>query len=202
MIDKVRKAMEALEARNIKPSVRKVREELGNKGGFTEIGEAIREIKAEREALNAVRNDLPRALQDKAGILAIDLWRACQEISNREIEDIRKGCELRVAAAENQAEEALRDIDDAEARIRDLEQKHAELEKVERIATERAEVAQTRVGSLEAEIRAMQEHAKQRERELEHAYEGVNRIVEALGAKHKAKPAKSSGNAKQPEVTG
>lgn len=199
MLDKVRKAMEALEARNIKPSVRKVRDEMGG-GGHTEIGEAMRVIMAEREALNAVRNELPRLLQDKAGLLALELWTAAQEISRREIEDVRRGCDMRVAAAVNQAEEALRDIDDAEGQIRDLEQKLAIVEKIERAATDRAESAEARVGSLEAEVRAMQEHAKQRERELERAYQGVNRMAEALGAKHKTKPAKSNGNAKQPEA--
>lgn len=207
MLEKVRKAMEALEARNVTPSVRKVRDEMGG-GGFTEIGEAMREIKAERDALHAVRTDLPRALQDRAGLLALDLWKAAQEIATREIEDVRQACGSRIAAAESQAEESLHEVDGAEARIRDLVQKLAALEKAERAASLRAETAEAAVGSLAAEVRVMQEHNKQRERELERAYQGVNRMVEALGAKHKAKDKTKAarpngdGHGKRSDVTG
>lgn len=185
-LDKVRNAMEALEARNVAPSVRKVRDEMGG-GGFTEIGEAIREIKAEREALRAVRTDLPRALQDKAGILALDLWTAAQEIANREIADVRQACDARVAAAASQTEEALQEIDQAELCVHQLVHKLATLETAERAASLRAETAEARVGSLEAEVRVMQELNKQRERELDRAYQGVNRMAEVLGSKHKVK---------------
>ena len=41
MLEKVRKAMEDLEARGINPSVRNVRRETGG-GSYTDIGEAIR----------------------------------------------------------------------------------------------------------------------------------------------------------------
>lgn len=186
MLEKVRNAMEALEERNIAPSVRKVRDEMGG-GGFTEIGEAMREIKAEREALRAVKTDLPRALKDKAGILALDLWTAAQEIANREVADVRQACDMRVAAAASQADEALEEIDQAEHRIHELVRKVATLEAAERAASLRAETAEARVGSLEAEVRVMQEFNKQRERELDRAYQGVNRMAELLGTKHKAK---------------
>lgn len=207
MLEKVRNAMEALEARNIRPSVRKVRDEMGG-GGYTEIGEAMREIKAERETLRAVRTDLPRALQDKVGILALDLWTAAQEIANREVADVRQTCDVRVAAATSQAEEALQEIDQAEHRIRELVHRVATLETAERAASLRAETAEARVGSLEAEVRVMHELNKQRERELDRAYQGVNRMVEALGTKHKskakAKAAKSDGggHAEPADVTG
>nr|WP_225183934.1 DNA-binding protein [Bradyrhizobium sp. NBAIM03] len=205
MLEKVRKAMEALEARNITPSVRKVRDEMGG-GGYTEIGEAMREVKAEREALRAVRTDLPRVLQDKVGILALDLWTAAQEIANREVADVRQACDVRVAAATSQAEEALQEIDQAEHRIRELVQRVATLETAERAASVRAETAEARAGSLEAEVRVMQEVNKQRERELDRAYQGVNRMAEVLGTKHKSKAKTATpngdGNAKSVDVTG
>lgn len=202
MLENVRKAMEGLEAEGKKPSMRAVRERVGV-GSFTDIGEAMRRIKEDRDRLNTVRTELPQVLQDKAGLLTLDLWTAAQEMANRAIEDVRRGCEMRVTTAENQASESLREIDEADARIRDLTQRLAGLEKSERSASERAEAAEARVGALEAEIRVMHDHAKHRERELELAHRSVDRMVGALGAKHKAKSAgKAATDAKDSAPTG
>lgn len=205
MLEKVRKAMEDLEARGINPSVRAVRAEIGG-GSYTDIGEAIRKIKEERDLLNTVRTELPQSLQDKASILIHESWVMAQELANRAIEDVRHGCEVRVTAAQLQAHESLRDIDNAEARIEELIEQleernaaYAELEDSERAASKRAEEAEGRVGALEAEIRVLHDHANRRERELELAYRSVERMTAAFGGAPKAEPSATVKAAKAQE---
>ncbi len=205
MREKVRKAMKDLADRGEKISVRTVREEIGG-GSHTDIGKAMREIKEEEDLLNTVRTELPQALQDKASILSLDFWVMAQELANRAIEDVRHGCEVRVAAAENQANESLREIDDAEARIHGLVEKlkekdvaHASLKDSEQAASKRADEAEARVGSLEAEIRVLHDHADRRERELALAYRSVECMTAAFGAAPKAEPGATVKAAKAPE---
>jgi hypothetical protein len=194
MIEEVRKAIEGMEARGINPSVRAVRTAIGG-GSHTDVGEAIRKVNEKRDLLNTVRNELPQALQEKASILSLDFWLAAQELANRVVEDVRRGCEMRVANAESQANESLREIDDAEARIRELVEKlkekdtaYAGLENSKQATTERAEGAEARVATLEAEIRARDDYATRRDRELELAYSSINRMAAAMGGATKAKP--------------
>jgi hypothetical protein len=195
MIEEVQKAIEDMEARGINPSVRAVRTAIGG-GSHTDVGEAIRKVNKKRDLLNTVRNELPQALQEKASILSLDFWLAAQELANRVVEDVRRGCEMRVANAEGQANESLREIDDAEARIRELVEKlkekdtaYAGLENSKQTATQRAEEAEARVGKLEAEIRARDDYATRRDRELELAYSSINRMAAAMGGTNKAQPA-------------
>lgn len=208
-IDKVRQAMEDLEARGINASVRRVRDEIGG-GSPGDVAEAIRKVKEERAALNSVRTDLPEVLQSKLSILALDFWKASQEVANRAIEDARQGCAVRTAAAEAQASEAFCELDDAERRIADisakLDEEHrrrADCETSARAASDRATAAEARVAAAEAEIRAMRDTANRRERELEKAYAGLQSMTAvwagAQKAKTAAKPAgngKTAGNAK------
>jgi hypothetical protein len=194
MLEKVRKAIKDLEARGIDPSVRAVRKEIGG-GSYTDVGEAVRKVKAERDLLNTIRTELPQSLQDKASILSLDFWMTAQEVANRAVEDVRHACEIRIANAENQADEAMREIDDAEGRIRELVEKLKEkdaayvvLENSKQAATERAEAAEARVGTLEAEVRACDDHANRRDRELELAFSSIDRMAAAMGGATKAKP--------------
>jgi chromosome segregation ATPase len=195
MLDKVREEMEALEAKGIAPSVRAVRKHIGG-GSFTDVGEAIRKVQGERDLLNSVRTDLPQALKDKATILSLDFWLASQELANRAIEDVRQGCEARVAAAESQARETLSEVDDAERKIDDLSKKLAEasrartdLEKSQKEIAGRADKAEARVAAIEAEMKVMRDHAKSREKEMEKAYAGLERMTAALAGTRKEKSA-------------
>lgn len=202
-IDKVRAAMESLEARGINPSVRRVRDEIGG-GSMTDVAEAVRIVKEERAALNSVRTELPEALQGKLSVLAIDFWKASQEAANRAIDDVRQGCAVRVAAAEAHASEALIELDDAERRIAEVSDKlreesrhRADLEKDTKAALDRAAAAEASVLAMEAEIRVMRETADRRERELERAYAGLQSMTAVLAGTQKLKAAaKSTSNGK------
>jgi hypothetical protein len=222
MFEKVKQAIEEMEADNKEVSVRKVRDAIGG-GSLTDVGKAVREVYAERDLLKTVRNELPQALQDKASIISMDFWIAAQELSNRMVEDVRRGCEVRVVYAEDQANKSLLEIDNAEARIRGLVEQLKEkdtsynvLTDLKQAATERAERAEARVGTLEAEVRVRDDHAHRRDRELDLAYGSINRMAavmevprktEASGAAkptngrpatEAAKPASLSGTAEKP----
>jgi len=215
MLEKVRKAITDLEARGIKPTVRAVRLEIDG-GSYTDVGEAIRQVKKERDLLNSVRTEMPKDLQDKLSVMSLEFWMSAQEMANRAIEDVREGCELRVAAAEVQADESLREIDDAESRIDDLARKLEEknrdcaiLQESEKAALDRAMAADVRVAALEAEIRVMRDHTSRRERDLEKAYSGIERMTAALAGTQKTKSAprptgngKSAGNTKPADLGG
>jgi chromosome segregation ATPase len=215
MIEKVRKAMTDLEARGINPTVRAVRLEIDG-GSYTDVGEAIRQVKKERDRLNSVRTEMPKDLQDKLNLLSLDFWTSAQEMANRAIEDVRQGCEVRVEAAETQAHETLREIDDAESRIDDLarklEEKHRDcaiLQESEKAALDQATAAEVRVAAMEAEIRVMRDHTSRRERDLEKAYSGIERMTAALAGTQKTKSAprptgngKSAGNTKPADLGG
>jgi hypothetical protein len=209
MLEKVRKAMTDLEARGIKPTVRAVRLEIDG-GSYTDVGEAIRQVKKERDLLSSVRTEMPKNLQDKLSLMSLDFWASAQEMANRAIEDVRQGCEVRVEVAEAQAHETLREIDDAERRIDDLarklEEKHRDcaiLQESEKAALDRATAAEVRVAAMEAEIRVMRDHTSRRERDLEKAYSGIERMSAALAGTQNTKSAprptgngKSAGNTK------
>lgn len=202
-IDKVRAAMESLEARGINPSVRLVRDEIGG-GSMSDVAEAVRIVKEERAALNSVRTELPEALQGKLSVLALDFWKASQEAANRAIDDVRQGCAVRVAAAEAHASEALTELDDAERRIAEVSDKlreesrhRADLEEDAKAALDRAAAAEASVLAMEAEIRVMRETADRRERELERAYAGLQSMTAVWAGTQKPKAAaKSTGNGK------
>jgi chromosome segregation ATPase len=196
MSDRVREIMEDMEARGIDPSVRKVRDALGG-GSFTDVGEAIRTVKAARERVRAAQSDLPQCLKDKLSILALDLWLAAQERADRVIDDVRKGCEARVGAADVQAADTLREVDEAERRIEELsralerkQEECADLEKSAATAAQRATTAEARAAALEAEIRAMSSHAKSRERELTNAFASIERMTSLLAGGRTAAPAR------------
>jgi hypothetical protein len=206
MFEKVKEAIEKMEAAGIKVSVRAVREAIGG-GSHSDVGEAVRAVYAERELLKTVRDELPQALQDKASIISMDFWIAAQELANRAVEDVRRGCEVRVGNAEGQANESLREIDNAEAQIRELFEQLKEkdaaynaLTDLKRAVTERAEGAEARVGALEAEVRVRDDHAKRRDRELELAYGSINQMAAAVGAPRKA-GALDSGKSTKGETT-
>ncbi len=183
MLDRVREAMKDLESRGSAPSVREVRKLIGG-GSMTDVGAAVRKVKEERDALNTVRTDLPQALQDKLSILSLDYWKAAQELANSAIEDIRQGAGARIAAAENQAREMLHEVDDAERRLDDLTKEadrvRTDLEQAHKRAVTRAEKAESRVASLEAELKVSRDHAKSRDKELEWAYASLERMTAAL----------------------
>lgn len=185
-LEDVLAAMEALEERGEKVSVRNVRDQIGG-GSHGDIGDAIREIQKRRDRLNTIRSELPLSMKDSASELAMNLWTAAQELASRTVEDLRRGCEQRVEAAEKQASEALNDVDAAELRIdslsHELDAKQREcvdLESTKLAVAERANAAEARLAALEAEIRVMSSHAKERERELEKAYRGIDRMTAAL----------------------
>jgi chromosome segregation ATPase len=208
-INKVRQAMEDLEARGINASVRRVRDEIGG-GSPGDVAEAIRNVKEERAARNSVRTELPEVLQSKLSVLALDFWKASQEAANRAIDDARQGCAVRIAAAEAQASEAFCELDDAERRIADMSTKldeenrrRADCEKSAQAASDRAAAAEARVAPVEAEIRVMRDTANRRERELEKAYAGLQSMTAVWAGTQKAKSAaraagngKTAGNAK------
>lgn len=202
-LEDVRAAMEALEERGEKASVRKVRDQMGG-GSLGDVGEAIREVQRQRDRLNTIRSELPQSLQDGASELAMNLWTAAQELASRTVEDLRRGCEQRVATAEKQASEALNDLDAAERRVgtlsRELDTKQNEytaLESARLGIVERANASEARVAALEAEIRVMSSHAKDRERELEKAYRGIDRMTAALVGVQAVATTRSSGNGKK-----
>jgi chromosome segregation ATPase len=134
----------------------------------------------------------------------MNLWTAAQELASRTVEDLRRGCEQRVATAEKQASEALNDLDAAERRVgmlsRELDTKQNEytaLESARLGVAERANASEARVAALEAEIRVMSSHAKDRERELEKAYRGIDRMTAALVGVQAVATTRSSGNGKK-----
>lgn len=161
MIEKVRAAMGRLEASGRSTTVRAVRDEIGG-GSMTDVGDAVRQVKQERARLNAVHSELPQSFKDKVNLLALDLWTEAQDGANRAVEDVRLGCEAKAVAAEDQARDVLRDIDEAERRIAELtadaersRRGEAELEASEKAASNRAAAAEARAAALEAEIKRM-----------------------------------------------
>ncbi|MGO4511076.1 DNA-binding protein [Bradyrhizobium sp. 2TAF36] len=209
MLDRVREAMKDLETRGSATSVREVRKLIGG-GSMTDVGAAIRKVKEERDALNTVRTDLPQALQDKVSILSVDYWKAAQELANRAIEDVRLGAEARIAAADNQAREMLHEVDDAERRLDDLKKRledadraRSDLEQTHKKAVARAEKAEMRVVSLEAEVKVSLDHLRSRDKELEWAYASLERMTAALTDPRKGKasaPKRPSNGADKPET--
>jgi chromosome segregation ATPase len=207
-LEDVLAAMEALEARSEKVSVRKVRDQMGG-GSLGDVGEAIREVQKRRDRLNTIRSGLPQSLQDSASELAMNLWRAAQDLANQTVDDLRRGCEQRVATAERQASEALDDVDAAERRIGDLSgeldanrRECADLKTAKMSVEEREIAAAARLAALEAEIRVMSNHAKERERELEKAYRGIDRMTSALlGAQAGVATTKTTANVKKNGIT-
>jgi chromosome segregation ATPase len=202
-IDKVRQAMKDLEARGINATVRAVRVEIGG-GSPGDVAEAVRNVKEERAARNTVRTELPEVLQDRLSLLALDFWKASQEVANRAIDDVRQGCASKVATAEDQASEAFCELDNAERRIADMSAKldeenrrRADCEKSAQAASDRATAAEARVAVLEAEIRVMRDNANRRERELEKAYAGLRDMTAVWAGAQKAKTtARPAGNGK------
>jgi chromosome segregation ATPase len=70
----------------------------------------------------------------------------------------------------------------------------ADLETSQSEAAGRAEKAEARVVALEAEVRVMRDHAKSRDREMEKAYAGLERMTAALAGTRKDKSAKPATN--------
>jgi len=68
----IKEAIELLEARGEKPSVRAVRSELGGKGSHTDIAAAVRKIMQERSRLKSVESEIPASLQDKISLMTLD----------------------------------------------------------------------------------------------------------------------------------
>lgn len=175
--DEIRKAVEALETRHEKPSVRAVRTELGNRGSHTDIGAVLRKIFEQRERLNVARHEMPQVIQDKAKLLAMDCWEAAQDLAGRGVEDARYGAEQRVARAEEQADEIMRHADQAEAQVLAItaivEEKNstiARLNQSEHDAIRRASGADLQVAILEAELRVSKDDAERRGKELQRLY--------------------------------
>jgi hypothetical protein len=74
-------------------------------------------------------------------------------------------------------------------KLKEKDTAYAGLEKSKQAATERAEEVEALVGTLEVEIRARDDYAARRDRELELAYSSINRMAAAMGGATKAKPA-------------
>lgn len=202
MIDKVRAAMAEMEARGLNPSVRSVRDAVGG-GSHTDIGKAVRQVNEERDRLRTVREELPQPLADKASIMSLEYWLMAQEVANRAVEDVQRGCAHRIADAQSQATAALRDLDDAEARINVLVEQACEreadnrhLETTARALGERAQMSEARIATLEGELRARDDYATRRDRELELAYGSIDRMAIALGSKTAADNAHTQNLAK------
>lgn len=177
--DEIRKvAAEMIEAGK-KPSVRSVREAVG-RGSHTDIGDILRRIQEEQDRLKFALKEVPNVLQSQATILVAELWKAAQEISNRSVEDVRHGCEIRLAEATAQAKELATLLDQAETTIFDLK---AELENssahVGRILAE-AHEAQLKIVSLEGEVRSLTQVANRREQELERAISAFDAATKAI----------------------
>lgn len=175
--DDIRKAVESLEARNEKPSVRAVRTELGNRGSHTDIGAVLRKILEERERLNVAHHEIPRVILDKAKLLAVDFWDAAQDLANRAVEDARHGAEQRIARADEQADEIMRHADQVEGQILAttaiVEEKNATIARLtqsEHNAVRRASDAELQAAILQAELRVEKADAVRRGKELQRLY--------------------------------
>jgi hypothetical protein len=82
-------------------------------------------------------------------------------------------------------------------KLKEKDTAYAGLEKSKHAATERAEEVEALVGTLEVEIRARDDYATRRDRELELAYSSINRMAAAVGGATKAKPAETAKAAKE-----
>jgi hypothetical protein len=191
--DDVRKAFEEIQLSGKKPSVRLLRDAVG-RGSFTDIGEILRKINEERDRENMAHRDLPPSLQAKCSVYALDLWLESQELANSAVEDIRRGCELRVTQASKQVDELLRDADKTEAVISELTEKLNErdaallkLTKSNQETVGRLASAELELKSLDAQLLAIKDHARQRDEELQLAYGSVNSMLAVLGSQARAK---------------
>lgn len=172
--DEIRKVVADMLAAEKKPSVRTVREAVG-RGSHTDIGDVLRRIQEEQERVKFAQREAPTALQDQATMLVGDLWRTAQEIANRAAEDIRAGCERRVAEALAQAKELMLAADESDAIIAGLKVKLEEVLSSHERSASKLEASQHKVISLEAEIRGLNQVAERREKELERAFRVLQR---------------------------
>ena len=132
-------------------------------------------------------NELPQALQYKASISSLDFWVIAQDRASRLVEDGQRGREMRVADAEAQTSDALREIDNVEARaqnhVETISTKSAAFdvsESSKQAASEPAVQAEARVAVLEAEIRFRDDYAVRRDLELALACDSINRMAAAI----------------------
>src|ERR1700738_345495 len=191
--DEIRKAVAEMLAAGDKPSVRSVREAVG-RGSHTDIGDVLRRIQEEQHRLKFALKELPGVLQSQATVLAGDLWKSAQEIANRLADDVRHGCEIRVAEATAQAQEMTVVVDRAEATISDLKARLEKSEADHARVTAEAEESRLKVISLEAEYRSLNQLADRREQELERTFSALNAAAKVMGvAKVDAEPPPASG---------
>jgi hypothetical protein len=102
-------AAQRIEETGVRVTVQAIREALGT-GSFTTIAQHLRQWRSEARKTALPSTPLPSEVATAANKAIAMLWRAAQQIGEREIEAIRQANQGSLLEAEAQAREALQEV--------------------------------------------------------------------------------------------
>ncbi|HZQ14157.1 MAG TPA: DNA-binding protein [Pseudolabrys sp.] len=175
--EEVRKAVEELLAKGEKPSVRKVRTALGERGSHTDLSAILRKVLEQRDRLNTARSEMPQEVRDRLDLLAADFWQAAQQKANQAVEDAERGAATRVATAEDQTREMAEHADLLEATVKETDKLISLLKQSEEKANKRAKDAESKAATLQAKLRVANENSKKRDAEFDELYRRLDTVL-------------------------
>jgi hypothetical protein len=106
-------AIEALVAKGVEPSVRKIYDLLG-RGSFSTILNVLSAWRKARVSQATPDSHMPEALTESALNFATLLWRAAEKKANDTAQDTRRGADQRTASLEQQVAELTEALEQAE----------------------------------------------------------------------------------------
>jgi len=116
-------AAQALQEADKEPTVRTIREQLGETGSFGTISRYLKEWKAiQQEQASIHLEEIPAEIREGANQLLKSVWHSASEWVNQEVSVVKQTAEVRVKGAEVQTQEALAEVETLEEQVRDLEQ--------------------------------------------------------------------------------
>ena len=178
--DAVEEAHDALVAAGLAPSVRTVREKLGDTGSLTTIAGHLRAIELDRA--DGPGPALPDALVRGLVAGAAELWRDVAAAADAQVETINASAAAKVTAAEAERGEAVAKAADARHELGASRAMIASLERQVGEASARADRLETRLDEAQSAVRAADTDASGRREErdaLEHELELTRARAEA-----------------------
>ena len=130
--EQVFQACAGLSGQGQKPTTRSVRAALGNTGSPNNIAAWIRQWRETQPPPGApapaVALAVPERVRQAMDEAAARVWSVAQELIEAEVRSARQACEQRVAAAEQERDDAAGTAEDLNEQIEALEQRMAELQ--------------------------------------------------------------------------
>jgi hypothetical protein len=101
--EQIEAAIEKFTARGDEPSVRKVWDELGKSGSFSQVNPVLSAWRRAQAARSAAGSPVPDALTETAIALVTKCWTPAEKKAVGDAQDARRGADQRIVALEQEA---------------------------------------------------------------------------------------------------